>query len=97
MIDLIERSAALEAICAKCPRRERADGCTAGCIARRALREMRGIDAERVDLCASWYDSGHGWYGCGACKMLSSSRSEFCPRCGAKMKKEVARYGAKQR
>lgn len=86
MADLIDRNAALTAICAKCPKLGK---CPSPCVAHRALRDMPSSRSIKECSEAHWIDAGHGFFSCEGCKMMRKERSQFCPNCGAYMLKEV--------
>lgn len=86
MKDLIDRKAALTAICAKCPK---LGHCPIPCVAHRALREMPSSKPEPTETISHWIDAGHGFYSCETCKQMKKEKSEFCPNCGSKKHKEV--------
>lgn len=85
MPDLIDRRAALTAICAECPRIGHCDGC----VASRALLRMPAALIEPTEIRAHWIQTGAGYLSCEHCKIMTKIRSEYCSKCGAKMYKEV--------
>ena len=83
---LIDRDAAIKAMCEACPRYGH---CLISCVCKKTLEEFpRAVGVQEV-VETNWYKSGLDYFSCGHCKTLSKIRSEYCPRCGAKMKKEV--------
>ena len=92
MQDLIERRAALTALCEDC--KTKYNGLcphpASRCVEFRTIKQLPDIDAEPVRH-GRWTDSPTGNTNykycseCGGCMFVPSNKIKFCPYCGAKM------------
>lgn len=90
---LIDRDAAIAKMCERCPHPK---PCVAGCVAYHTLRKLPADEEFKPRIVANWFRAGLDYLACGNCKILSKVRSEYCPRCGAEMKKEVLDYATNE-
>ena len=86
MQELIERRAALTALCEDCLRKN--DGIcphpASRCVEFRTIKQLPTIDADPVRH-GRWIKQENGLNLCSACGAIKVSHFPFCGNCGAKM------------